>query len=632
MKKIILILVTGFGFLTGFAQQFPLQTQYQYNYSSINPAAVGEFDYFRLVASYRNQWSGFNTQEAIATQYLTVTRGFGSNGLGLTLLSDQTGGAISTSGLRVSYSHKVKYDTHELFLGLSGGGTQMNLSPINDPTILTNSDFVPEATFGAYVAIRDWRFGLSVPGILNANMEFSNSSENQITSHFYTMISYTKKLNDEWFFYPSLLIKNAERHQQVDANLNVRFKNRFWFGASYRTSPNEESKVREAFGPSFYVGIDLGRIFAIYSHDISSGNMSSYPTHEITLGYDFKPVEKIIKKEEKIQDSDNDGVVDSLDLCPNLFGSITANGCPDLDNDGVPDKYDLCPETPGSFSAGCPDLTDTEKEILKDVLKNLEFKNNSDRLQRSSYSTLSQLAVLLMQNPDMFLEINGYASSEGSTSDNLGLSARRSKSVEQFLMSRGVTRNSLITRFYGEESPIASNDSEYGRSKNRRVELDIIFHLKNKNQVTAIENAYAEALRGLNSSSGDSQLLEEEIVEEEIVEEQVIEEQVVEEEVIEEEVIEDEVIEEEVMEEEVIEEEVADEIIEPTVRGKYLLVVQVFSSKSNAVKYIDESSEDLDYIKDNRKYYVYVYSSDDRSAVSKYRSSYENSSWIKTSK
>ena len=127
----------------------------------------------------------------------------------------------------------------------------------------------------AYVAIKDWRFGLSVPGILNANMEFSNSSENQITSHFYTMISYTKKLNDEWFFYPSLLIKNAEQHQQVDANLNVRFKNRFWFGASYRTSPNEESKIREAFGPSFYVGIDLGRLFTIYSHDISSGNISS---------------------------------------------------------------------------------------------------------------------------------------------------------------------------------------------------------------------------------------------------------------------------------------------------------------------------------------------------------------------
>ena len=56
---------------------FPLQSQYQFNYSSINPAAVGEFDYLSIVASYRNQWLGFNTQndQAIATQYVTFTKG-----------------------------------------------------------------------------------------------------------------------------------------------------------------------------------------------------------------------------------------------------------------------------------------------------------------------------------------------------------------------------------------------------------------------------------------------------------------------------------------------------------------------------------------------------------------------------
>ena len=71
----------------------------------------------------------------------------------------------------------------------------------------------------------------------------------------------------------------------------------------------------------------------------------------------------------------------------------------------------------------------------------------------------------------MFLEIHGYASSEGGTSYNLGLSARRAKKVEQFLLSKGVSSNSLIMRFSGEDFPIASNDSEAGRSKNRRVEF-----------------------------------------------------------------------------------------------------------------------------------------------------------------
>ena len=263
MKKIILILIITFGLVNGFAQQFPLQSQYQFNYASINPAAVGEFDYFRVVASYRNQWVGFS-DEAIATQYLTVTKGFGLNGLGLTVLSDKTGG-FSNSGFRVSYSHKVQYNTHELFLGLSGGGTKMSLSFVDDPAIVSNTDFVPDATFGAYVKINDWRLGLCIPGILNSNMELTNSSENQIKSNVYTMISYTKKFNDNWSLYPSVLVKNSQNHQQFDANVNVRFKNMVWFGTSYRTSPNKSSQMQEAFGPSFYLGIDVGRFFSIYS-------------------------------------------------------------------------------------------------------------------------------------------------------------------------------------------------------------------------------------------------------------------------------------------------------------------------------------------------------------------------------
>ena len=158
MKKIILVLITGFCVSSGYAQQFPLQSQYQFNYSSINPAAVGEYDYLKMVASYRNQWTGFNTQQdqAIATQYLTFTKGMGTNGLGLTLLNDNTGGAFNTTGFRLSYSHKILYDTHKLFLGLSGGGTKLNMNAanFNDAAVVTGSDFVPEATFGAYVLVK----------------------------------------------------------------------------------------------------------------------------------------------------------------------------------------------------------------------------------------------------------------------------------------------------------------------------------------------------------------------------------------------------------------------------------------------------------------------------------------------
>jgi type IX secretion system PorP/SprF family membrane protein len=643
MKKIILILITAFCVVNGFAQQFPLQSQYQFNYSSMNPAAVGEFDYLKMVASYRNQWSGFNTQhdQAIATQYVTFTQGFGTNGLGLSLLNDNTGGAFNTTGFRLSYSHKIIYDTHKLFLGLSGGGTKLNMnaSNFNDAAVVTNSDFLPEATFGAYVLVKDWKLGFSVPGMLNENMELTASSENQITSHFYSMISYTKKLNDDWSLYPSILLKSTEDHQQLDANLNVKLKNKIWFGASYRTSPDEGAN--EAFGPSFYLGVDLGRLFALYSHDISSGNMSSYPTHEITIGYDFRPLtqEELDKRknkeeEERIEDMDNDGVVDSLDLCPNLAGSVKANGCPDFDKDGIPDKYDLCPAIPGSFEAGCPDLTEMEKRTLQNVLNNLEFNAGSDRLSRSSYSSLSQLAVLLIQNQAMFLEIHGYASSEGESSYNLGLSARRAKSVEEFFLSKGVNINSLITRFSGEASPIASNASETGRSKNRRAELSIRFHLKDQKQVIATENAYSQALEGINQSNDNDYTYNQDNYRSEKTEVIQYEDEVFEEEIAVPEQNLNNTLDNIDNEEEVIEDDIDienvnyDEIIDLST-PQYLLVVQTFVSKENAIKYIDKSSEDLNYKQVGNRYYVYVFSSVDRDDVVRFRSLYKDECWIK---
>ena len=63
--------------------------------------------------------------------------------------------------------------------------------------------------------------------------------------------------------------------------------------------------------------------------------------------------------------------------------------------------------------------------------------------------------------------------------------------------------------------------------------------------------------------------------------------------------------------------------------GKYILVVQVFSSKENALRYIDKSSEKLDYHLDGSRYYVYVYRSSYRKDVVQYRNTYKNDSWIK---
>ena len=197
MKKISLLLYISILATVGFAQQFPLQSQYQFNYSTINPAAVGENDFYSARASFREQWVGF-TDIPNATQIFTLTKGYGINGLGLTVFNDHTGGLYNKSGASLSYSHKVRLSTSELYFGVSAGAAKVNLDA-SDPAILSSRGLTPEVTFGAFYKIGDLNLGISIPGLLNADMNIANSAENRIHSHFYTMISYKKKLNDNHF-------------------------------------------------------------------------------------------------------------------------------------------------------------------------------------------------------------------------------------------------------------------------------------------------------------------------------------------------------------------------------------------------------------------------------------------------
>ena len=98
MRKITTLIFTILFSLTGYSQQFPLQSQYQFNYSIINPSIIAENNYTSIRGSFRQQWIGFS-ENPIATQNLSLYRGFGKNGLGVNVFNDETGGAFNKSGL-----------------------------------------------------------------------------------------------------------------------------------------------------------------------------------------------------------------------------------------------------------------------------------------------------------------------------------------------------------------------------------------------------------------------------------------------------------------------------------------------------------------------------------------------------
>ena len=634
MKRIIYILSLVFLAHSVDAQQFPLQSQYHLNYSTINPAAVGESQNYIVKASLRQQWVGFS-DNAIGTNILTLNKGFGNNGLGFNIFDDQTGGAFSKTGASLSYSHRVPFEGSELFLGISGGLAKVNFEMDQfDPAILSNDDIVPEATFGAIYKYQDYTIGVSVPGLLNANMEITESNSNVIYSHFYTMVSYKKQLNENWSVYPSVLLKTARDYTQYDLNLNFKVKDKIWLGASYR----------QDFGPSLYVGLDLGKLISVYSYDVSTNEVSSYSngSHEMTFIYEFVPGEKIeeIIEEKKevveILDRDMDGVVDSIDICPDTYGNALANGCPDTDKDGIPDKFDVCPNLFGEKEAqGCPVLSTREREILENALVDLQFGFDKDEIEYSSYNTLTDLSILMLKNPNMNLIIEGHASEEGSEKYNLSLSARRAKSVQSFFIKRGIEKNRLTIDFYGEKSPINSNNTEEERALNRRVEFDIIFHDVDQKTVSSMIAEYDSLLSkvGAEAVQREADIYMQESKKQ--MTQTVIKEEIKEIEIIENDMIEEEKVEPVIEKIENTEsnnddnQKIDDFDINSTY---YILVTEVFSSERNAKKVVKKSNESLDYIFNNNKYYVFASRSNDREDVELFRSTFEGKSWIKTIK
>lgn len=99
------------------------------------------------------------------------------------------------------------------------------------------------------------------------------------------------------------------------------------------------------------------------------------------------------------------------------------------------------------------------------------FAKASSSLEHIDNNVVSQIVDYLAKNPKSSLNVYGYASSEGDASVNQSLSQKRAEAFSAFLISKGVDASRIHSSGRGVENPIASNDNEKGRMKNRRVEI-----------------------------------------------------------------------------------------------------------------------------------------------------------------
>tara|TARA_B000000565_G_C23673693_1_gene335239 strand:+ start:1 stop:663 length:663 start_codon:yes stop_codon:yes gene_type:complete len=126
------------------------------------------------------------------------------------------------------------------------------------------------------------------------------------------------------------------------------------------------------------------------------------------------------------------------------------------------------------------ELSDLELEIISKesgdeiILNNVLFDTDSYMLLGHSFIELNLLLSYLKNNPSVKIHIEGHTDNVGEKDHNLILSENRAKEVFYYLKDRGISSERLSFKGYGESNPIESNNTELGRSKNRRTSFSIV--------------------------------------------------------------------------------------------------------------------------------------------------------------
>jgi OOP family OmpA-OmpF porin len=209
-------------------------------------------------------------------------------------------------------------------------------------------------------------------------------------------------------------------------------------------------------------------------------------------------------------DNDEDGIPDAADECgdePEIKnGFKDEDGCPDsvpdADKDGIPDNADKCPTRPENFNGkddedGCPDagvaLVEVKEEEIK-ILQRVEFETGSEKIKgATSFAVLDAVVGVLKANPQIFLiEVAGHTDNAGDPKFNKELSQKRADSVKKYVASKGIAESRLRAAGYGQEKPISENDTAAGKQKNRRVEFNIVHSTTKKPEAPAPAPAPAQ--------------------------------------------------------------------------------------------------------------------------------------------
>lgn len=283
------------------AQQLPQFTQYMYNTIAVNPAYTGSRQALSIVALNRNQWAGFDGGPQ--TQTLSIHSPLRNEkvGLGLSLINDKTGFENFTY-VYADFSYTIDVDDEtKLSFGLKAGMTYYKLAEeLYNSAEAGQDPYFDErlnrwnSNFGAGILLHSdkWYLGLSVPKMINHDLNNKSEYAALETVHFYGIGGYVFDLSDNVKLKPSFLFKYTNGAPfSTDLSANFLFNEKFWLGGSYRLNGDQRdigAIVDFQVTDQFRVG---------YTYEIPTGEIRPYTSgsHEILLMYEFRFMKNKLK-------------------------------------------------------------------------------------------------------------------------------------------------------------------------------------------------------------------------------------------------------------------------------------------------------------------------------------------------
>lgn len=236
-----------------------------------------------------------------------------------------------------------------------------------------------------------------------------------------------------------------------------------------------------------------------YAYMVTSNALYSMGSEDIVrikLAASAKPKPVLLVKGTVINAKTNEPILGSSILIQNLeSGEQIGSALSDKKNGGyqitLPSEtnYGFLAEKEGFYAVSDNlDLRNLEEygEITKNLymqpiekgeairLNNVFFDTDKSDLRAESNAELNRLVVFLIKNQTVKITIEGHTDSQGNAAYNLNLSKARAKSVMDYLLAKGIDVSRLESQGFGLTKPVASNDTEEGRQKNRRVEFRIL--------------------------------------------------------------------------------------------------------------------------------------------------------------